>query len=355
MLAAPAAPTKSAPQPPRLARPASVPPGLVVARWTYVDEHHLHEVHAGVRPGDAGSRSAFVIKESAFQNERADEIVEQSIPLEAPWEAQLHHWQLECRLATLSRYWRFDAADGQWRSLTPPQGKPDLDLREVLVHPYRGRVVLYHFRDALAGRDKVLLAIPNAGPAGKRYLLASADMEFPDGDDADLQLLHPHLPELPAKSLVVREHMALRNTSWAKLSGPTDFEKAHGPDWGRETSAAYAALLRRVSEGDFGSRRKVRDVVIDPLYTDFVRTLADPRLLALQAQFLTPDEQESALAVGEHAIRRLIAQKRASARSDEQHKLSLVEASLVARDQLRPGHSVDPEVSSLVRRFAFYL
>lgn len=354
-MAAPAAPPRSAPQPPTLARLAAAPAGLVVARWTYVDEHHLHEVHAGLRPGHEGARAAFVVKESAFQNEQSDEVVEEIAPLDAPWEAQLHHWQLECRLSTLGRYWRHDTVDGQWRPLTPPQGRPDLDLREVLVHPYRGRIVLYHFRDRAADRDKLLVAIPNASPAGKRYLLATADMTFPNGEDAHLELLHAHLPEAPAKSVIVREHMALRNTSWAKLSSTADFERAHGAAWAREATSAYADILRRISEGRFGSPRKPSDLHFDPVYTDFVRALTDPRLLAMQAQFLSPEEQETALASGEPAIRRLIAQKRTLARPEDQHKLTLVEASLVARDQLRPGQRVDPEISALVRRFAFYL
>lgn len=320
-----------------------------------MDEHHLHEVHAGARPGDGGARAAFVIKESAYQNERADEVVEQAFPLDAPWEAQLHHWQLECRLWVLGRYWRHDAVDGQWRALVEPQGRPDIDLREVLLHPFRGRVVIYHFRDASRDRDKLILAIPHVDPSGKRYLLATADMAFPNEEDARVELLHAHLPEAPAKSLIVREHMALRNTSWRKLSSPTDLERAHGRNWAREASTAYAGILQRIAEGSFGSKARTHAGVIDPIYTDFVRALTDPRLLALQSRFLTAEEQEAALAGGEGAIRRLIARKRAKAHPDDQYKLTLVEASLVARDQLRPGHRVDPEVSALVRRFAFYL
>lgn len=318
----------------------------------YVDSGHTHEVRAGVRPGPTPE---FVVRESTFQSDRADEMVEEVTRIEAPWEAQLYHWQLECRLSTLGKYWRLDSMENAWRSLVAPQGRPDLDTREVIANPYGGRVILYHFHDAVEKREKLLVAIPNAGPQGKRYLLAIATFEMLAAADAHLELLHAHLPEAPTRSVVVREHMALRDPRWKKLVSGSDFDRTHGPGWPREAGAAYAEILRRISEGSFGSPYKPRADAYDPVYTDFVRALTDPRLLALQARFLTPEEQEKALAAGEHAIRRLITAKRASANPDEQHKLTMVEASLLARDQLRPGERVDPEVSALVRRFSYYL
>ena len=338
--------------PPALPRPAAPPPGLVVARWLYVDAAHTHEVRAGVRPGP---KPEFVIRESTFHNDRPDEFVEQALAIESPWETQLFHWQLECRLSMLGKYWRLEASENAWRPLVAPQGRPDLDTREVMANPYGGRVILYHFHDAADAREKLLVAIPNASPIGKRYLLALATLDLLNSPDAHIHLIHAHLPEAPTRSVVVREHMALRGTRWQKLVSGSDFERTLGPHWARATAAAYAEILRRISEGSFGSPERPRSDAHDAIYTDFVRALTDPRLLALQAHFLTPDEQEKALATGEHAIRRLITTKRATATADEQHKLTMVEASLLARDQLRPGERVDPEVSALVRRFSYYL
>lgn len=318
-----------------------------------MDEHHTHEVHAGVRQGPM---PAFVAKESAYQNDVADEFLVEEHAIERPWETQLHHWQLECRLAALGRYWRHDATAPGWRPLVRPQGAPTLDLREVAVSPYRGRATFYHFHHAADRVDKLLLAIPNATPRGKRHLLAMATFTFPNVADGDVRLLHAHLPDAPARSLIAREHETLRERDFTKLVWRQDFQQAHGADWSREAGAAYAELLRRVSESRFGSPVDARHDNLDPVYTDFVRALTDPRLLELQAHYLTAEEQDAALALGDGAIRRLIAKKRMSARtSDDQHKLTLVEASLLARDQLRPGARVDPEVSALVRRFAYYL
>jgi hypothetical protein len=351
-VATPAAPP-TPPAPPAAPAAQSPPPGLVAARWLYVDEARTHEVHAGVRPGPA---PAFIVKESGFQNADADEIVTQELPIETPWEAQLYQWQLECRLALMGRYWRHDATQPGWRALVPPQGIPELDLREVAGNPYRGRVVFHHFHHRTLHDDKLLVAIPSETPAGRRVLLALAAFDFPDGADADITLLHAHVPAAPAQSLVVREHLAMREKGFHKLVGPADFTLAHGPSWASAAGDAYAAVLQRISEGAFGRKARPQPV-IDPIYTDYVKALTDPQLLAVQARYITPEEQEAALRGGSVAIRRLVAEKRARAPAHEQHKLTLVEASLLARDQLRPGQRarVDPEVAALVRRFAYYL
>lgn len=321
----------------------------------YVDEAHTHEVHAGLRPGE---EPAFVIKESAFHNDEPTEVVERAYPMESPWEAQLFHWQLECRLALMgTRYWRHDTREGGWRALVTPQGVPQIDMREVAVSPYRGRIIFYHFHNRKIGDDHVLIAIPDGTGPGKRYLIAHAKFRFPSGADADIRLLHAHLPETPAKSLLVREHIALKENDYEKLVWGPDFLAAHGASWSHEAGELYAQLLQRISEASFGSPKDKREPIFDPTYTDFFKALTDPRLLELLARYLTPEEQDAALAGGGPAIRKLIATKRKTVPPADQHKLTVIEASLLARDQLRPGRraSVDPEVSALVRRFSFYL
>lgn len=330
------------------------PTGMVPARWHYVDEARAHEVHAGVRPG---ARAAFVVKESAYQNDDASEIVAQEIPLEAPWEAQLHHWQLESRLAALGRYWKNDAANPGWRALVRPQGAPELDLREVAVSPYRGRIVFHHFHHRAREEECLLVGAPTPSARGRRWLLARAAFRFPEGAEADVALLHAHLPDAPARSVIAREHLLLKEKGFEKLVWAPDYLRAHGADWAHDAGRAFAEVLRRISEGRFGPPAAAPSAPEDAIYTDYLHALTDPRLLEIQARFLSPEEQEEALAGGEGAIRRLVARKREGASSDDQLKLTLLEASLLARDQLRPGQRarVDPEVAALVRRFAYYL
>lgn len=353
-----ATPPASAPRPAAPTIPtgpsAPAPAGMVVARWLYVDEAHQHEVMAGLRHGP---KAQFVVREGAFHNTDPTEFIEQAQPLESPWEAQLYHWQLECRLAILGKYWKHDGQNPGWRALVKPQGAPELDLREVVVNPYRGRATFHHFHQRKLGQDNLLVAVPNATPQGPRMLLARADFKFPNGADADITLLHAHLPDAPARSVIVREHMSLKEKGFEKLVWGQDYMLAHGRAWQREAGQVFADVLQRISEGRFGAVSHDRAAIVDPIYTDFLNALTDPRLLALQARYLTPEEQQAALAGGESAIRRLIAKKREAAPHEEQHKLTIVEASLLARDQLRPGQRarVDPEVASLVRRFAFYL
>ena len=319
-----------------------------------MDERHAHQVFAGVRPG---AKPMFVVKESAYQNDDAEEVVVQEMPLEAPWEAQLFHWQLECRLAILGRYWRHDANEPGWRPLVAPQGLPELDLREVAVSPFLGRLVVHHFHKRGTKEERVLLAIPNATPHGRRHLLALAAYDTGAVEEARIELLHAHLPDAPAQSLLVREHLRLREQGFEKLAVAHEFLRALGAEWPQAVGAAYTEVLRRISEGRYGAVRHAREVPVDDLYTDYLGALTDPRLLALQARFLTPEEQDAALAGGAPAIGKLISAKRAAALPDDQHRLTLLEASLLARHQLRPGSRarVDPEVSALVRRFAYYL
>lgn len=340
--------------PPAVPAPAAPPTGLVLARWAYVDEAHRHEVHAGVRPG---AKPAFVVKESAFQNADPTQAFEEVRPIEWPWEAQLYHWQLEGRLSLMGRYWKHDASEPGWRPLVPPQGAPQVDLRPVATDLYRGRVAFHHFHPRKQGDDVLLVSIPTATADGARHLLARANFRFPHGADADIQLLHAHLPEAPARSLLLREHLALRERAYDKLVWGHDLARAHGDARARELAVAYGDVLQRIHAGSFGAVRHARGVVIDPVYTDFVRALTDPRMIELQARYLTHEEEAEALAGGEVAIRRLVTRKRERAPRAEQHMLTLVEASLLARDQLRPGQRarVDPEVAALVRRFAYYL
>lgn len=334
--------------PPALA-PAPAPQGVAPARWRYVDAARTHEVHAGLRPG---APPVFVVRESRHDNDDPAESFAEETALEAPWEAQLAQWRLESRLAQLGAYWKHDARDPGWRALVRPQGAPALDLREMSGTPYRGRVALHHLHAREEG-DVVLLAIPDATPRGIRYAIARATLRELDAEAADVRLLHARLPEAPARSLLAREIQRLRERGHETLADAADLARAHAEGPARAL-ACYRALLERLSEGRLGAPAR-REAPIDPLYTDYLAALTDPRLLELHARYLGAQEQADALAAGAHAIRRLVAEKRRAAPVADQHRLSLLEASLLARVQLRPGGRVDPEVAALVRRFGSYL
>ena len=343
------------PSPP-LPAPAPAPPpaGLTLARWLYVDERRAHEVHAGVRGADE-----FVVKESAYANDDPDEILETATRFAEPWEAGVLLASLEQRLGLMGAYWKFDVAAPGWTRVPSPT-LASLDVRPVTDEALDpGRVAFHHFRKR-GSKDVVLATIPAATPRGTRYLTAEATFAFPDAEDGDVRILHPRLPTAPWTSLVLARHLDLRDRGFDKLVGRTDLELAHGARARSEAIGCYQGILRRISEGRLGSPTPdvAREIPIDDLYTDYLRNLTDPRLMALHARFLQADEEAHALAGGELAIRQLVQRKRQAAprTQDEQMLLTILEASLLARAGLKVGNArVDPEVAALVRRFAYYL
>jgi len=315
-----------------------------------VDDRRTHEVHAGVRGG-----AEFVVKESAYANDDPEEVAEEAHRVQEAWEGQYFLLDLEKRLALLGRYWRLDLHQRQagWTPVRPADPFAALDLRPVAGAPFAGRVAFHHY--AHEGADDVLvLAVAQTTPRGARQMLATLAFPFPDVDAGDLRLLHARLPDAPARSVLAREHLALRSGGHAKLATTRAVAEAHGHAAAAVVEGAYAAALRRLAEGRWG-RPRGRAVPVDEAYTDYATALADPRLMALHARFLAPGEEERLLAAGEAAIRRFVQRKRHGTEERDQHLLSLLEASLLARDGLRASAHVDPEVAALVRRFAYYL
>lgn len=342
--------------PPEVPRPSTAPPGMALARWLYVDEGRRHEVYAGMRPGPP---AAFVVKEMGYRNEDPGETYEHARPMREEWEAQLNHWELEARLAIAGTYWRYDLQSPGWMRLRPNPGVMQPDLRPAQVPVFHQRAAFHHFHQPALKRDLVVACIPQDLPQGRRWVLARCDLGFPDAADGQLELLHPRLPEGPVRSLLVREHLDARNRSYRKLVMPIDFRLVHGERWQQELDACYRAILTRLAEGRLGSGAAAapRERPADSSYTDYARWLADPKVAALHARYLEPGEEEALLRGGGPAIRRAVRRKRERVPADEQHLLTVLEASLLARDGLRAGQRarVDPEVAALVRRFAFYL
>lgn len=316
-----------------------------------MDERRAHEVHAGVRNGHE-----FVVKESAYANDDADEVAESAQRITEPWEGQYFLMDLEKRLSLLGRYWRLDVAaqHSGWTPVKPTDAFARLDLEAMRGAPYEGRVAFHHYHQPGA-HDALLLSVAHATARGPRHLLAKLSFEFPDAEGGDLRLLHARLPAAVARSVLAREHLSLAAGGHAKLRDGRDVLRVHGRDAPRLAALAYDAALRRVAAGGFGKAQRGREVPVDELYTDYAAALADPRLLALHARFLQPGEEERLLEAGEATIRRFIQRKRQETEERDQHLLTLLQASLLARDGLRATAAVDPEVAALVRRFAYYL
>ena len=334
--------------------PAPHPPGMTPARWHYVDEARTHEIHAGLRMAPT---LQFVIKESAFRSGEPGETLETIINLEAHWEAALELETLEKRLLSLGRYWRWDTMKPGWQLCRGDWLTSRASPRPVSPGVYKGAAQIHLFHTKL-GKDVVFVGLRQTLPQGERYLIARADFQFPNSQDGLLVVVHEHLPAVLYRSLLAREEIALGHKGATKVQEPGQFAFIYGKQWHQETHVVIDAILTRMANGELGEGRKEKTTrPIDPLYTDFQRALTDPRLIALHARFFDPDEEKAVLDGGEIAIKASVVKKRPAVPAQDQHLLSIVEASLLARDGLRAGRRahVDEEVSALVRRFANYL
>lgn len=335
------------PSPPAAPRPPPPPAGLTLARYLYVDDARTHEVTAGPRDG------AWVTKEGALGSTEPKERVESVQPFSALWEARVLQYELESRLAALGRYWRNDISTGTWARVTAPAtpAAGTLDAATRLDDAAAEFRLLHH----PGGRDRVLVSLPWSARDARRFALVQFDFAFPDAENGAQAIIHPQLPQVIHRSLLLREHMQLASRGYHKLARPADFERALGADYRRDLDRCYHVILRRLSEG--APRPKpLEERPIDETYTDYRAALGDPRVAALHARFLKPGEEAQLVTAGDMAIRRFIQAKRMTTRRADQHLLTLLEASLLARASLdTPEHHVDPEVAALVRRFAYYL
>lgn len=340
-------------RPPAIPHVQEPPPGLTRARWLYVDEALSHEVHAGIRPG---APEAFVAREAAYGSGDPGEMIETVLPIQETWDAHLFHRELETRLGLLGRYWKHDARRPGWTRLPSAPATLSVDLREVDVQLFPGDANFYHFHTR-GSPDVVVVRLPLFQPNGLRYLLARATLEFPDAVRGDIQLVHARLPLTPMRSVLIAQHRDLATRGYAKVVRPQDFAGVHGPTWQGGLLECYRGILDRIGRGQFGTlAHGDHEKPIDEVYTDYVKWLNDPRVGALHARFLSPDEEARIMSGGEEFIKQAIARKRAHAPPEDQILLVVLEASLLARDGLRHGnHKVDPEVAALVRRFAYYL
>lgn len=323
--------------------PAQVPPRL--AWWRYLEGGRTHEVLAQWNE----TEGTFALRETApgAPDARFDE----SHKVAQPWEARVALWQLECRLAALGSYWQQKSTQATWRLLGAPVGAPAPDRRHNLVIEAVGAALIHHYHDARGGGDQLLSAV-RVTPA--RYGVLRAQIDVPSLAIGRIDVLHPRAPHAMAQSLVVREQFILAQAGMGKLVTRDDYVRAFGHGGEARATRIVQEVIERVREQRF--ERPAPRLEDSDAYAEFLLTVNDPRLLALHKRFLEPGEETTLLAAGPVVIRRAVAQKRATAGHNAQHLLTILEASLLARERMRTGTLVrtDPEVRALTR-LAYYL
>lgn len=335
-----------------LARPAPhaapAPPPALEAR--YVDEARTHHVLA--RPVAEGDGLAFEVVELPGGPHAPEDAVRTLARMTDAWEARFHLADLEARLAQLGRYWRRARGEAGWVPLRAGPGAPRIDLRAAELPSEDARVAFHHFHRHRE-RAHLLLTLPRPTPLGPRYLVADLGFETPRASHGALRILHERAPAGPLRSLLAREHVELARSGFEAVRKAREFALAYGSGWRAMLEQAIASALDRIARRDEAPAPDADEPRAPD--ADVHRALLDPRLAALHRRFLT-DADECALRSGNAAdVRRLIARRRERARHDEQHLLTLLEASLLARACVRAGARIDPAAARPLRRLEHFL
>lgn len=311
--------------------------------WRYVDEARTHDVLAQW----LDIEGYLLVRETA---RAAPEPYEERITTRQPWEARVALWALECRLAALGPYWRLRSIDRGWSRIGRPIGLAAPDARPAEIFPHE-RLLVHHYHDEQGRADQLVAALRRAGDA-ERYQIVRAELDATSLELGRMRLLSANVAAPVMRSLVTREQMAMAETGMAKLVTRDDYRRAFGH--AERASMLGHEIETRVVANQW--ERPARARSDDEEFQLFLSTLNDKRLLALHARFLGAREEELALAGGPPAIRKLVHDKRALAEHGEQHLLTILEASLLARERMRSGRlsKWDPEVRALTR-LAFYL
>lgn len=367
--------------------------------WAYVDERRTHEVRAGVRRGPP---LAFVVRERALGSRDPAEAYEETHVLAEPWEWRMHQMALEARLALLGRYFRATAAQQGWQPLAAPPPGRALDLAPLQLGD-GVRFEFHHYAAPGAPHAVTLVGIPQPG---ERMGLARLDYQYPDVHGGNLSVVHPKLPLPVYRSVLAGLHLELLDLGERKV-GRDDGSIAGDERGWAALQACLDAILERLSQGRLGKpgeapreagpflaslsrleqldlQRRVADastrarsfetqdeiglehatsvaarkgeVLIDDVSSDVLEALGHPRLAALLARFLAPGEGDRLVEDTSRAIRDAMKKKRAAARADEQHLLSIVEAALLVRNALaKRGTRLDKETLDTLRHAPAYL
>lgn len=326
-----------------IAHARRAPPQLA---WTrYLEAARTHEVLAEWRASEGTLR---LLETSP---EAPDARWEETLLVAQPWEARVALWQIECRLSALGAYWQQGSSDLTWLPLAPPAGAPAPDLRRNFVVDPSHAPLVHHYHDVHGGGDTLVAALR---AQGQRYAVVSAQVDVPSLDIGRIDLRHAHLPGPMMRSLVMREQLALTQAGLPKLVSRDDYARAFGSGGEHRAARLIDEVLRRVRENQLD--RPAPRLEDADIYAEFLMTVSDPRLVALHKRFLKPEEEDAILAGGPPAIRKAIAHLRAGVDHRAQHLLTIIEASLLARERMRNGTLVrsDPEVRALTR-LAYYL
>lgn len=320
---------------------ARAPPGW----WRYLERGRTHEVLAEWREAEGIMR----LRETSPS--APDARFEEAIRVAKPWEARVALWTIECRLSILGKYWQQRSTDSGWRQLGTPMGAPTPDLRRNSVIDPANAPLVHHYHDPRGGGD-LLLAALRGEPS--RYAIVRAKLDVPSLDVGRIDVLHPRLADPVMKSIVMREQLSLTQTGLPKLVTRDDYVRAFGGGGERRAARLVDEVLERVRTNQL-DRPALRPEDSD-VYAEFLVTLHDPKLRALHKRFLLPGEEPRLLAGGPIAIRKAISEKRAQVEHTAQHLLTILEASLLARERLQGGKLArgDPEVRALTR-LAYYL
>lgn len=304
--------------------------------WQYLDEARTHAVAAALLD------DRVVVREWAGGSSS-----EQVFPARAPWEAQLALWTLESRLALLGAYWRRTGETGGWVKIGPPRGAPVPDLRPAEIV---SGIVLHHYHDPAGRLDELVAALPRDG----RFEVVRAELELPELEVGRIRLLHEDLAEPLMRSVLVHEQVVRVHDARPKLVTRGDYVRALGRGGPQRVAEAVAGVAGRMA-GEHWERPPPREPEPD-VFDAFLVVVNDPRLLALHARFLQPDQEADLLRGGAPAIHRHLATRRLGVPHHEQHLLTILEASLLARERMRSGELTrwDPEVRALTR-LAYYL
>lgn len=322
------------------------------ARWRYVDEPRTHEVVLDWAEGDP---PCLVVREQApGEADPAARLVERT-PLREPWAARLRHWELECQLALMGRYWRNRVGETGWSLVAPPAGAPVLDLRASEPLARADGSVVHHLHHRAGERDRILAALRLPAEPKERYQVVTAEVDVAAAEASGVVVLHARLPPGPSRSRLARGVMDFAARGFRPLVSGADYEGAHGPSGARETATLWDEVVLRIRSGRAGVEGRESGAEAATL-AEFLHVLHDPRLVALHRRFLTQPDEDALVASNGPAIRRAVGQLRASVSHAQQHLVTILEASLLARERIRHKRfrCSDPEVAAL-RRLAFYL
>lgn len=314
--------------------------------WRYVERGRHHEVIARWRVAEG----EIVVRESSPLVPGL--AVEQAQRITQPWEARLALWLLESRLSQLGEYWRERSIARGWLRIGRPVNAPVIDLRANQIVDASLIPVAHHYFDEHGGGDTLIAALKAAQP--ERFVVIRAEMDVPSLDLGRIDVVHPMLPGPLVRSVVAREQIGLAQAGLPKLVTREDYHRAFGAGGDKRAARLVGAVVDRMRDGQLERPRTV--AAVEDVYQEFLGWLSDPRLLALHHRFLVGTEEDEVLAGGPPMIRKLIAAKRAGADHHEQHLLTILEASLLARERLQSGKldRRDPEVRALTR-LAYYL